>query len=121
MSMRTIARSSSKRNSASALASSVFPTPVGPRNRNEPDGRSGSAMPALDLRTASETACTAAAWPVRGGPSPSSVPLRLSLKGGDLPVHQPGRGLEVSVPLGPLGLPAQVIQLLLQLADLVQS
>jgi hypothetical protein len=46
MSMRTIARSSSNRNSASALASSVLPTPVGPRNRNEPVGRSGSEMPA---------------------------------------------------------------------------
>ena len=38
MSMRTIARSSSNRNSASALASSVLPTPVGPRNRNDPVG-----------------------------------------------------------------------------------
>src|SRR2546430_1744668 len=36
MSIRTMARSSSNRNSASALASSVLPTPVGPRNRNEP-------------------------------------------------------------------------------------
>ena len=54
--MRTIARSSSNRKSASALASSVLPTPVGPRNRNEPVGRSGSAMPARERRTASETA-----------------------------------------------------------------
>ena len=38
MSMRTIARSSSNRKSASARASSVLPTPVGPRNRNEPIG-----------------------------------------------------------------------------------
>src|SRR5690348_10877851 len=36
MSIRIIARSSSNRNSASARASSVLPTPVGPRNRNEP-------------------------------------------------------------------------------------
>src|SRR5229473_1132125 len=43
MSIRIIARSSSKRNSASARASSVFPTPVGPRKRNEPMGRLGSA------------------------------------------------------------------------------
>ena len=56
MSMRTIARSSSKRKSASALASSVLPTPVGPRNRNEPVGRSGSVIPARARRTASETA-----------------------------------------------------------------
>ncbi len=34
-----MARSSSNRNSARARASSVFPTPVGPRNRNEPIGR----------------------------------------------------------------------------------
>src|ERR1041384_7667616 len=39
MSMRTIACSSSNRNSASARASSVLPTPVGPRKRNEPIGR----------------------------------------------------------------------------------
>ena len=39
MSMRTIARSSSNRKSASVRASSVLPTPVGPRNRNEPIGR----------------------------------------------------------------------------------
>src|ERR687898_85589 len=36
MSMRTMARSSSNRKSASDRASSVLPTPVGPRNRNEP-------------------------------------------------------------------------------------
>src|SRR4030095_3125929 len=41
MSTRIIARSSSKRNSASARASSVLPTPVGPRERNEPMGRVG--------------------------------------------------------------------------------
>ena len=45
MSMRTIARSSSNRKSASARASSVLPTPVGPRNRNEPIGRCGSRQP----------------------------------------------------------------------------
>ena len=45
MSMRTMACSSSNRNSASALASSVLPTPVGPRNRNEPIGRFGSLEP----------------------------------------------------------------------------
>ena len=39
MSIRVIARSSSNRNSARARASSVLPTPVGPRNRNEPSGR----------------------------------------------------------------------------------
>jgi len=73
MSMRTIARSSSNRNSASALASSVLPTPVGPRNRNEPVGRSGSATPERDRRTASETARTASGWPTTRLPSPSSI------------------------------------------------
>ena len=43
--MRTIALSSSNRNSASALVSSVLPTPVGPRNRNEPIGRFGILQP----------------------------------------------------------------------------
>src|SRR5438552_1110736 len=38
MSMRTMAFSSSNRYSARARASSVLPTPVGPRNMNEPTG-----------------------------------------------------------------------------------
>src|SRR4026208_1573473 len=46
MSMRTIASVESNRNSASASHSSVLPTPVGPRNRNEPLGRPGSDRPA---------------------------------------------------------------------------
>src|SRR5216110_1909763 len=46
MSMRTMAFSSSKRNSASARASSVLPTPVGPMKMNEPIGRLGSLSPA---------------------------------------------------------------------------
>src|SRR5262249_35121243 len=77
MSMRMMARSSSKRNSASALASSVLPTPVGPRNRNEPDGRSGSEMPARDLRTASDTAVTPRDCPMSR--LPSSISIRRSL------------------------------------------
>ena len=56
MSMRTIARSSSNRKSASDLASSVLPVPVGPRKRNEPVGRLGSEIPARERRTASLTA-----------------------------------------------------------------
>ena len=63
MSIRTMACSSSNRNSASDLASSVLPTPVGPRNRNEPVGRFGSEMPARERRTASDTARTAGCWP----------------------------------------------------------
>ena len=68
-----MARSSSNRNSASALASSVLPTPVGPRNRNDPIGRSGSATPARDRRTASATAWTARPWPMMRVPSSSSI------------------------------------------------
>src|SRR5256885_1584955 len=46
MSIRTIASSSPNRNSASVRASSVLPTPDGPRKMNEPVGRLGSLMPA---------------------------------------------------------------------------
>ena len=73
MSMRTSAVSSSNRKSASDLASSVLPTPVGPRNRNEPIGRFGSEMPALERRTASETALTASRCPIRREPIRSSM------------------------------------------------
>ena len=45
MSMRIIACSESNMNSASARASSVLPTPVGPMNRNVPIGRFGSWRP----------------------------------------------------------------------------
>ena len=64
MSMRTIASWESNMNSASARASSVLPTPVGPRNRNVPIGRSGSLRPARERRRASETAVTASSWPM---------------------------------------------------------
>ena len=56
MSMRIIARSSSNRNSARARASSVLPTPVGPRKMNDPIGRFGSCSPARERRIAFETA-----------------------------------------------------------------
>src|SRR5215218_3048735 len=64
MSMRTIASWLSNMNSASARASSVLPTPVGPRNRNTPIGRSGSASPARERRSALETLRTASSWPM---------------------------------------------------------
>src|SRR5690606_39782983 len=59
----TMASELSNRNSASALHSSVLPTPVGPRNRNEPIGRFGSDRPARERRTASDTARMASSWP----------------------------------------------------------
>ena len=50
--------------SASALETSVFPTPVGPKNRNEPIGRFGSLSPTRPRRTALETADTASSCPI---------------------------------------------------------
>ena len=79
MSMRTIARSSSKRKSARALASSVLPVPVGPRKRNEPVGRWGSEMPARERRTASLTALTADRWPISRSPITSSIRSSLAV------------------------------------------
>ncbi len=73
MSMRTIARSSSNRNSASALVSSVLPTPVGPRNRKLPIGRFGSCSPARARRTALATAISASSWPTTRWRSSSSM------------------------------------------------
>ncbi len=55
MSIRTSASSVSNRNSASPLHSSVLPTPVGPRNRNDPFGRRGSDKPARVRRIAFAT------------------------------------------------------------------
>src|SRR5215212_7193620 len=50
MSKRIIERSEPKRNSASERATSVLPTPVGPKNRNEPTGRCGFLSPARERR-----------------------------------------------------------------------
>jgi hypothetical protein len=44
--------SSLKRNHASAFASSVFPTPVGPRKKKEPIGFLLDLRPALERRMA---------------------------------------------------------------------
>src|SRR5208337_1864674 len=63
MSMRIISFSSSKRNSASARANSVLPTPVGPRKMNEPMGRLASERPARLRRTALATRDSASSWP----------------------------------------------------------
>ena len=58
-----MAFSSSNSTSASALHSSVLPTPVGPRKMNEPIGRFGSCKPERLRRTALDTASTASSWP----------------------------------------------------------
>ena len=53
----------SKSASARVLASSVLPTPVGPRKRNEPIGFVGSLMPAFERIIASLTIETASSCP----------------------------------------------------------
>ncbi len=55
MSMRTMFSSVSNSAAASALASSVLPTPVGPRKMNDPIGRRGSLMPERARMIASAT------------------------------------------------------------------
>ena len=64
MSILTIWLSESNKFSAKALASSVLPTPVGPKNKKDPNGLLGFCKPALDLKTASETASTASSCPI---------------------------------------------------------
>ena len=49
---------------ASALASSVLPTPVGPRKMKDPSGRRGSLSPILPRRIALATASTALSCPI---------------------------------------------------------
>src|SRR3989344_3314074 len=63
MSMRIRRSSLSNKKPASALQSSVLPTPVGPRNRNEPVGRLGSDRPERERRMALATAAIASCWP----------------------------------------------------------
>ena len=79
MSMRTMAFSVSNRYSASALASSVLPTPVGPRNRKLPIGRLGSDRPARLRRMAPATADTASSWPTTRSCSLSSRSTSFSI------------------------------------------
>src|SRR5579885_2450038 len=59
ISRRIMLSSPPKSSAASAFASSVFPTPVGPRKRNEPIGRFGSFRPARERRMARATAAMA--------------------------------------------------------------
>mmetsp|Transcript_29285 Transcript_29285/g.68997 ORF Transcript_29285/g.68997 Transcript_29285/m.68997 type:complete len:275 (-) Transcript_29285:42-866(-) len=92
MSSRTMLSSSSKSAAASALASSVLPTPVGPRKRKEASGRLGSARPALERMMASATASTAVAWPLtrdarRAGSSSSFSASARSMRSEGMPVH----------------------------------
>ncbi len=56
------ASSSPNMNSASALESSVLPTPDGPTKMNDPIGRFGSFSPARARRMALATARIASCW-----------------------------------------------------------
>ncbi len=67
-----MAFSSLNRNSANDFANSVLPTPVVPKNINEPIGRLGSCKPARLLRTASAIASMASFWPATRLPNSSS-------------------------------------------------
>ena len=93
MSIRTSAFSSLNRNSASARASSVFPTPVLPRNMNEPIGFFASCSPARERRMASLTALTASGCAMTRSSSRSSrwrsLCLSLSsIRETGMPVHR---------------------------------
>ena len=52
ISRRIIQSSEPNSSSASALHSSVFPTPVGPKNKKEAQGRLGSFKPTRERRIA---------------------------------------------------------------------
>jgi len=64
---------------AKVFASSVLPTPVGPRNINEPIGLFSSLSPALARITAFATAVTASFWPITLSWSSSSSLSSFSL------------------------------------------
>ena len=79
MSILISASSSPKRASVRAFESSVFPTPVGPKNMKEPMGRLGSLSPTLPRRIAFATALTASSCPITRLWRNSSILRSLSL------------------------------------------
>ena len=90
MSMRTIARSSSNRKSASDLASSVLPVPVGPRNRNDPVGRLRVGDPGPRAAYGVAHRGTASAWPISRSPITSSIRSSLAVSPSSIrPVGMP--------------------------------
>ncbi len=68
-----MACSSSNRNSASARAVSVLPTPVGPRKMKDPIGRLGSLSPARERRIAFATTVSARSCPTTRSRSRCSI------------------------------------------------
>ena len=64
ISILMIFRSESNNASDKALASSVLPTPVGPKNINEPIGLFSAFKPALALKIAWLTASIPSSWPM---------------------------------------------------------
>ena len=78
MSKRISAFSLPNRKFASARASSVLPTPVGPRNRKLPTGRFGFFSPARERRMARDSAEIALSWLMTRLCSSSSMRSSLS-------------------------------------------
>src|SRR3990167_6923084 len=78
MSTRIRWSSLSNKKPASALHSSVLPTPVGPRNRKLPVGRFGSLRPERERRMALATAPMASSWPTTRSCSLPSICSSLS-------------------------------------------
>ena len=92
ISMRIMDCSSSNRNSASARAVSVLPTPVGPRKMKDPMGRLGSLNPARERRIALATTVNAGSCPTTRSRSRCSICTSFftspsSMRDTGMPVH----------------------------------
>ena len=73
MSKRSKRLRSRKKNSASAFAISVLPTPVGPMNKSDAMGRRGRVRPAFTVAIKSVTSRTASVCPITRAASQASV------------------------------------------------
>ncbi len=73
ISKRSMERSSSNKKLVKVRASSVLPTPVGPKKRKLPMGFLGSLRPTLARLMAAETADTAVSWPMTLLPNMLSI------------------------------------------------
>ena len=69
-------------NSATALANSVLPTPVGPMNSSDAIGRPGRVSPAFAVASTSTTRSTASACPTTRAPNHARVASRSSVAAG---------------------------------------